>query len=74
MIGPDNLLHPCTFYSRRFTTAEANYNVGNHVLLAIKLALEEWRHLLEGAKQPFVVWTDHKNFAYIHSVKRLNSH
>ena len=37
------------------------------------MALEEWRHWLEGAKHPFVVWTDHKNLEYIQSAKRLNS-
>ncbi|KAI3367781.1 hypothetical protein L3Q82_026217 [Scortum barcoo] len=42
-------------------------------LLAVKMALEEWRHWLEGSTQPFVVWTDHKNLAYIQTAKRLNS-
>lgn len=51
---------------------ERNYDVGNHKLLAVKLALEEWRHWLEGAQQPFVVWTDHKNLEYISSAKWLN--
>ncbi|KAK3518698.1 hypothetical protein QTP70_008581 [Hemibagrus guttatus] len=32
---------------------EANYDVGNRELLAIKAALEEWRHWLEGARHPF---------------------
>ncbi len=31
------------------------------------------RHWLEGAKHSFVVWTDHKNPAYIQEAKRLNS-
>ncbi|KAK7921945.1 hypothetical protein WMY93_008847 [Mugilogobius chulae] len=70
---PDQRLHPCAFFSRRLTPAERNYDVGNRELLAVKLALEEWRHWLEGADQPFVVWTDHKNLAYIQSAKRLNS-
>lgn len=39
----------------------------------MKLALEEWRHWLEGTKLPFIVWTDHKNLEYIQSAKRLNS-
>lgn len=69
----DQKLHPCAFYSRRLTQAERNYDVGNRELLAIKLALEEWRHWLEGAKYPFIVWTDHKNLSYIQSAKRLNS-
>ena len=37
------------------------------------LALQEWRHWLEGAVQPFTVWTDHKNLAYFRSARRLNS-
>ncbi|KAI4905114.1 hypothetical protein NFI96_020918 [Prochilodus magdalenae] len=56
----------------RLTPAERNYDVGDRELLAIKLALEEWRHWLEGAEHPFVVWTDHKNLAYIKQAKRLN--
>ena len=40
----------------------------------MKLALEEWRHWLEGAELLFVVWTDHKNLSYIQTAKRLNSH
>ena len=28
--------------------------------LALKLPLEEWRHLLEGSTVPFLVWTDHR--------------
>ena len=47
--------------------------MGNRELLAVKLALEEWRHWLEGSEIPFIVWTDHKNLAYIQSAKRLNS-
>jgi len=47
--------------------------VGNRELLAVKLAREEWRHWLEGAKHPFVVLTDHKNLIYRREAKRLNS-
>lgn len=32
-----------------------------------------WRHWLEGATHPFIVWTDHKNLAYIQVAKWLNS-
>lgn len=46
---------------------------GNRELLAVKLALEEWRHWLERAELPFLAWTDHKNLAYIQTAKRLNS-
>ncbi|KAI2643799.1 Transposon Tf2-9 polyprotein [Labeo rohita] len=44
---------------------ERNYDVGNRELLAIKLALEEGRHWLEGSKHPFTVLTDYKNLEYL---------
>ena len=69
----DNKMHPCAFLSRKLSPAERNYDVGNRELLAVKMALEEWRHWLEGAPQPFLVWTDHKNLQYIRKAKRLNS-
>lgn len=55
-------LHPCASFSKKLSPAERNYDVGNRELLAVNLALEEWRH-----------WTDHKNLAYIQGAKRLNS-
>ncbi len=69
----DQKLHPCAFFSRKLSPTERNYDIGNRELLAVKLALEEWRHWLEGSELPFVVWTDHKNLEYIRSAKRLNS-
>ncbi|KAK3522503.1 hypothetical protein QTP86_016199 [Hemibagrus guttatus] len=51
--GEPGKLHPCAFYSQRLTAAEANYDVGNRELLAIKAALEEWHHWLEGARHLF---------------------
>ncbi|KAK3508883.1 hypothetical protein QTP70_012515 [Hemibagrus guttatus] len=65
-------LHSCAFFSRKLNLAEANYDIGNRELLAVKLALEEWRHWLEGAKHPFTVLTDHKNLEYFWAAKRLN--
>ncbi|KAL0161744.1 hypothetical protein M9458_045469, partial [Cirrhinus mrigala] len=63
---------PCAYFSRKLSPAERNYDVGNRELLAMKLALEEWRHWLEGAKHPFTILTDHKNLEYLQSAKRLN--
>ena len=69
----DHRLHPCAFLSRKLSPAERNYDVGNKELLAVKVALEEWRHWLEGSRHPFLVWTDHKNLEYIRKAKRLNA-
>ena len=68
----DQKLHPCAFFSRRFLPAERNYDVGNRELLAVVAALEEWRHWLEGAEHPFLIWTDHKNLTHLRAAKRLN--
>ncbi len=68
-----SILQAEMFFSHRLSPAERNYDIGNRELLAVKLALEEWCHWLEGSGVPFVVWTDHKNLEYIQSAKRLNS-
>lgn len=70
--GEPPRLHPCTYYSLTLTPVEQNYKIGNRELRAIKLALEEWRHWLEGAGHPFIVVTDHKNLEYLQKAKRLN--
>ncbi len=70
--GNPSRLHPCAFFSHKLSLAERNYDIGNRELLAIKLALGEWRHWLEGAKHPFTVLTDHKNLQYLREAKRLN--
>ena len=69
----DTKLHPCAYLSCKLSPSERNYDIGNQELLAIKVALEEWRHWLEGAQQPFIVWMDHKNLEYVRTAKRLNS-
>ncbi len=70
--GSPAKMYPCAFFSRKLTATEQNYDVGYRELLAMKLALEEWRHWLEGATHPFIVLTDHKNLEYLRSAKRLN--
>ena len=68
----DQRVHPCAFFSCKLDPAERNYDVGNRELLAVIRALEEWRHWLEGAVHPVLIWTDHKNLSYLRAVKRLN--
>ncbi len=69
--GPSSL-QPCIFFPRKLTPTEQNYEISNRELLAIKFALEEWRHWLEGANHPITVITDHKNLQYLRKAKRLN--
>lgn len=63
----------CAVFSQRFSPAERNYDMANHDLLAIKIALKRWRHWLEGLEQPFLICTNHKNVSYIQHAKQLNS-
>ncbi|KAL0149444.1 hypothetical protein M9458_055232 [Cirrhinus mrigala] len=70
--GPDGKLHPCSFFSRKFNPTQQRYGVGDRELLAIKWALEEWRHWLQGGGDPFTVWTDHQNLTVIRQTKQLN--
>lgn len=67
----DQKLHPCTIFSWRLSPAERMYDVGNRELLAVILALQEWRHWPEGAVHPFLVWTDHWNAKWLNSRQAL---
>ena len=48
------------YFSKTLIPAKCNYNVYNHELLALVRALENWRHLLLGAKHQVKVFTDHE--------------
>lgn len=53
----DGKLHPYAIFYHRLSPAKWNYDIGDWELLAIKLALEEWKHWLEGTVQPFIVFS-----------------
>jgi len=41
-------------------------------MLVVIRELENWRHLLEGAKFKFEVWADHQNLQYFMKAQKLN--
>ena len=57
-------LHPCTYFSHTFSSAQQNHNIYNHELLVVILALEEWHQYLQGTTHPVTIITDHKNLSY----------
>ena len=65
-------LHPCAYFSRTFTLAQQNYEFYNRELLAVILALEEWRQYLQGTQHPITIITDHKNLSYIKDPRKLS--
>jgi len=68
----EGILHPVTFYSKKHSPAECNYEIYDKELLAIVRAFEEWRPHLEGSRHPIQVLSDHKNLEYFMSTKLLN--
>jgi hypothetical protein len=70
-VGEDGKQHPVAFYSRKFLPAEQNYEIHDKELLAIKAALQEWRHLLLGTAEQVTIYSDHKSLEYFLSTKKL---
>ena len=70
--GTPPKLRPCAFFSKKLIPAEQNYDVEDRELLAVIKALKAWRHWLEGAKHPFLIWTDHCYLEYMRATRRLN--
>ena len=54
-------LQPCAYYSKKLDAAQRNYSVGDKEMLAMKLALLEYKIYVEGL--PTVMCTDHRNNA-----------
>ena len=70
--GKDDKRHPVAFWSKTLGPAEINYGVPDKELLAIIMALKEWRVWLEGSPHQIQVLTDHENLQQWNSKKILN--
>ena len=64
---------PVAFLSKKMLPAERNYPVHEQELLAIIVALREWRHYLSGARFTIVVKTDHKSLQFFKSQPHLSA-
>ena len=51
----DGKWRPVAFLSKSLNKTERNYEIYNKEMLAVIRGLENWRHLLEGAKFKFKV-------------------
>jgi hypothetical protein len=60
------------FFSKKMTPAQCDYPIYDKELLAVVLALEEWRHYMEASQFSISILTDHKNLEYFMSTKMLN--
>ena len=71
-IGDDGFLRPIAFRSKSRSKSECNYDVHDKELLAIILALEDWRRYVKGSRQRAKILTDHKNLVPFMTKKKLN--
>ena len=60
------------FLLKSLNEVERNYKIHDKEMLAVIRGLENWRHLLEGTKYKFEVWTNYKNLEYFMKVQKLN--
>ena len=58
--------------SKSLNETERNYEIHNKEILAVIRGLENQRHLLEGTKFKFKIWTNYKNLEYFMKVQKLN--
>ena len=66
-----NGLQPIAFLSKKMLPAERNYPVHEQELLAVIVALREWRPYLHG--RPFRVVTDHHSLRYLQTQPHLSA-
>ena len=72
MLCDDNKWRPVAYLSKLLNETERNYDVHDKEMLGIMRCLEAWQHYLEGAKEQFEIWTDHKTLEYFMNAKKLN--
>jgi hypothetical protein len=66
------VLRPISFYSRKCSPAEQNYDTYDRELRAIVDSMKQWRHHLEGARYKILIQCDHKNLVYFTTTKVLS--
>jgi hypothetical protein len=65
-----NGLQPIAFLSHKLNEHEINYPVHERELLAVVIALKEWRHYLHG--RAFKIITDHQSLRYLPTQPHLS--
>jgi len=68
----DGKWRPVVFLSKSLNKIERNYEIYDKEMLVVIRRLENWRHLLEGTKYKFELWTDYKNLEYFMKAQKLN--
>jgi hypothetical protein len=65
--------HPIAYFSKSLLEAELNYDIYDRELLAIIYTLKAFNLLLKGAKEPFLIRSDHQNLLYFKSPQKISA-
>jgi hypothetical protein len=63
--------HPVAYFSKSLLPAERNYDIYDRELLSIIYAIKAFRYMLLGAKEKFLVQSDHNNLKYFKSARKI---
>jgi predicted aspartyl protease len=70
----DGYWKPVAFFTKTMDQAQMNYGIHDKEMLAVMLALREWRHQLIGLQiTPFQVITDHRALEYFSTKRELTA-
>src|SRR6266702_78517 len=68
----DSKKHPIGYYSATLNEAQRNYDIYDLELLAIVMALKNWRPLLAGSPHKIIIYSDHLNLQYWRLPQRIS--
>jgi len=68
----DGKKHPIGYYSATLNEAQQNYDIYDLELLAIVMALKNWRLLLAGSPHKIIIYSDHLNLQYWKTPQRIS--
>jgi hypothetical protein len=68
----DGIWRPIAFMSKVLSLTQHNYEIYDRELLAIMIALEDFRQYLINTVSPFKIWMDHANLQYFKKPQKLN--
>jgi len=68
----DGKKHPIGYYSATLNEAQCNYDIYDLELLAIVMALKNWRPLLAGSPHKIIIYSDHLNLQYWRLPQRIS--
>jgi hypothetical protein len=60
----DGKKHPIAYFSKTLNEAQRNYDIADLELLAVVMALDNWRSFLAESPHKVIVYSDHQNLLY----------